>query len=79
MWRVCKKGGKIIIIKGNGMQFANFVFSFLFPGEAGMRDSTLANIKTLTKGFGKVSLHMAEPCNIARVMLHHTIGIHSLA
>ncbi|MFH0773969.1 MAG: class I SAM-dependent methyltransferase [bacterium] len=82
MVRVVKPKGKVIIIEGNGKKFTNFVFSLLFSGESGMKNSTPKKIEGLLKGCKAVKpidFIMKEPSNLFRVLLHYGFGIPELA
>ena len=81
MARVCRVGGKVIIIEGNGRNILIILFGNLFPIEKNQLESTPENISSLIEGekFLKIDkVFLAEPFNLFRALFHHRFGFPGL-
>ncbi len=79
MARVCRPGGEVVVIEPNGRNPLIGAFALLVPAERGMLRSTPARLAKLLGGAASwVSLDMAQPLPLARVLFHYRIGLPGL-
>ena len=80
MYRVCKKGGKVILIESNALNLVNLGFSLLFKKEHDMRKITPKYVKGIMSGFkGGLTIKYSEAYNLDRLFFHYQMGIQSSA
>lgn len=81
MARVCKKGGEVVIIEGNGRNLLIYCMGVLIPAEKGLMRSTKTNLETLVneeKTLRIKMIKMIEPFNFFRALFNYRFGLSSL-
>ncbi|MFH0864277.1 MAG: methyltransferase domain-containing protein [Candidatus Gottesmanbacteria bacterium] len=77
MIRVCRPGGRIVLIEPNGKNPIFFLFSCLVSSERGLIKFTSGNIVRLIKenpSLRSIKVLMKEPDNLLRLILHYRWG-----
>jgi SAM-dependent methyltransferase len=79
MFRICKKGGRIVLIESNGCNPLIFLFSCLVPAENDVRYITPAYLRRLLTDKKILSWDYAEPLSLWRLIFHYKYGLPKLA
>jgi SAM-dependent methyltransferase len=75
LFRVCRSGGEVILIEPNGRNPLMGGFALVTPAERGMLRSTPARLASLARSLAaRVTVEMAQPLPLARVLLHCRFG-----
>lgn len=77
MVRVCRAGGRVIVIEGNGKNFLNFFLGSLFRAERNLLKSTPEKMTELIESgnFLKIEkILLSEPFNLFRALFHYRFG-----
>jgi SAM-dependent methyltransferase len=79
LFRVCRPGGQVILIEPNGRNPIIGAFALVTPAERGMIRSTPEGLAFLAHRLtGRVTVKMAQPLPVARVLLHYRFGMPGL-
>jgi ubiquinone/menaquinone biosynthesis C-methylase UbiE len=74
-FRVCRSGGEVVVIEPNGRNFLIGAFALLIAAERGMLRSTPRALEALIRSVeSRVSIEMAQPLPVARILLHYRMG-----
>lgn len=80
MYRVCRKGGSVILIESNAMHPVNIAFSLLFKKERDMRKINPWYVRMLMSGIdGKPVFNYSEAYNVDRLFFHYKMGFPRLS
>lgn len=81
MYRVCKPGGSVILIEANGKSPLIYLQGTLIRAEAGVKRTSPARFQELlsNRAGREVTIFMAEPLPLFRVVLHYRFGFPQLA
>jgi len=76
MRRVCREGGRILIIEPNGRNLISFLQMVFQKEERGIKTSTANNIKKLLSesNLNKFKIEYAEPLPTDRLIMHYRFG-----
>ena len=75
LFRVCRPGGQVILIEPNGWNPLMGGFALVTPAERGMLRSTPARLASLAHSLtARVTVEMAQPLPLARLLLHCRFG-----
>ena len=75
LFRVCRPGGQVILIEPNGRNPLMGGFALVTPAERGMLRSTPARLASLACSLAaRVTVEMAQPFPLARLLLHCRFG-----
>jgi ubiquinone/menaquinone biosynthesis C-methylase UbiE len=82
MYKVCRPGGRIILIESNALNPVNLVFSLIFRKEHGMRKIYPGYIKRVfnkLKMDKNMSIGYSEAYNLDRLVFHYSMGFPKLS
>lgn len=82
MSRVCKKGGEIVVVEGNGKNLIMFLFGHLVKHEVGILDSKIEKLTALIEKEKSIMIEnvlMEEPIVFWRALVHYSYGLSNLA
>jgi ubiquinone/menaquinone biosynthesis C-methylase UbiE len=82
MYRVCKPGGKVILVESNALNLLNFIFSLAFRKESGMRKIHPRYIRKLFSRLNldkNMTIEYSESYNLDRFIFHYKMGFPKLA
>jgi len=79
LFRVCRPGGRVILIEPNGRNPIIGAFALVTPAERGMLRSTPARLASLAHRLTeRATMEMAQPLPVSRVLLHYRFGLPGL-
>lgn len=78
MFRVCKPGGRVVLIESNGMNPLCQVFARVQPAEHDVRYITPAYVGKLLRGYDINAWRFAEPLAWWKFAFHYRFGFPSL-